>query len=102
MSVIGTAANGGAADDQAMRAVADAVRDASKTATEHATAVQNAIVGTGLIRSVSCIGYTSAYAIAFGIVYTAVFVTQWLPQDNPVMDGFSDGARAAMDSLRAN
>jgi hypothetical protein len=102
MSVIGTAANGGVADDQTMRSVADAVRDASKTATEHATAVQNAIVGTGLIQTVSRISYTGAYAISFGIVYTAVFVTQWLPQDNPVMDGFSDGARAAMDWLKAN
>ena len=100
MSVIGMTANGETADDQAMRAVADAFRDASKTATEHAIAVQN--VGTGLLRSVSRISYTGAYAISFGIVYTAVFLTQLLPQDNPVMDGFSDGARAAMDSLEAN
>jgi len=85
-----------------MQSGADAVRDASKTATEHATAVKDAIVGTGLMRSVSRISYTSAYAISFGIVYTAVFVTQWLPQDNPVMSGLSDGARAAMDSLKAN
>jgi hypothetical protein len=100
MSIIGTTVDGGSADDQVMRSVADAVRDASKTATEHAIVVKN--VGTGLMRSVSRISYTSAYAISFGIVYTAVFVTQWLPQDNPVMDGFSDGARAAMDSLKAN
>jgi hypothetical protein len=26
-------------------------------------------------------------------------VTQFLPQDNPVMDGFSDGARAAIDAV---
>jgi hypothetical protein len=100
MSVIGTTANVETVEDQAMRSVADAFRDASKTATEHAMAVQD--VGAGLLRSVSRIGYTGAYAVSFGIVYTAVFLTQWLPQDNPVMDGFSDGARAAMDSLEGN
>jgi hypothetical protein len=100
MSVIGTTANVETVEDQAMHSVADAFRDASKTATEHAMAVQD--VGTGLLRSVSCIGYTGAYAVSFGIVYTAVFLTQWLPQDNPVMDGLSDGARAAMDSLEGN
>ena len=83
-----------------MRSVADAFRDASKTATEHAIAVQN--VGTGLVRTISRISYTGAYAISFGVVYTAVFLTQWLPRDNPVMDGFSDGARAARDSLQAD
>ena len=46
MSVIGTTTNGGTPDDQAMRSVADAVRDAAKTATEHAAVVQNAIDGT--------------------------------------------------------
>ncbi len=99
MSVIGTTTSTGTADDQAMRSIADAVRDASKTAAEHAAAVQNAIDGTGIIQSVSRITYTGAYAISFGIVYTAVFVTQWLPQDNPIMDGLGDGARAAMDSF---
>ena len=43
--------------------------------------------------------YNGAYALAFGIVYPAVFVTQFLPQNNPVMDGFSDGARAAVDAV---
>ena len=100
MSTIGTTTNGGTADEQAMHSVAEAVRDASRAATEHASVVKNAIAETGLVRSISRISYTGAYALSFGIVYTAVFVTQWLPQDNPVMDGFSDGAQAAIDSLR--
>ncbi len=102
MSVIETTVGSGTVDDQAMRSVADAVRDASKTATDHAAAVKDAIVGTDLMRTVSRITYTGAYAISFGIVFTAVFITQWLPQENPVMDGFSDGARAARDSLKAH
>jgi hypothetical protein len=43
---------------------------------------------------------TTVLTISIGIVYAAVFVTQLLPQDNPVMQGFGDGARAAMASLK--
>jgi hypothetical protein len=89
-----------AADDQVMDSVAQAVRDASKSAVQHATTVKSAVTGPGLIRSVSRVGYTGAYALAFGIVYTVVFVTQFIPQDNPVMDGFGDGARAAVDAVK--
>ena len=91
---------GETADDQMMDSVAQAVRDASKSAVQHATTLKGAVSGPGLIRSVSRVGYTGAYALAFGIVYTVVFVTQFIPQDNPVMDGFSDGARAAVDAVK--
>ena len=63
-------------------------------------AVKDAINDTGIIQTVSRFTYTGAYAISFGVVYAAVFVTQFLPQDNAVMHGFSDGAQAAKDSLR--
>ena len=91
---------GDGADDQVMDSIAQAVRDASKSAVQHATTVKGAVTGPGLIRSVSRVGYTGAYALAIGIVYTVVFVTQFIPQDNPVMDGFSDGARAAVDAVK--
>ena len=45
--------------------------------------------------------YTGSYALAYGVVYAAVFIAQSLPQDNPVMHGFHDGGRAAMDELCA-
>jgi hypothetical protein len=91
--------HGEATDDQVMDSVAKAVQDASKSAAQHAAAVKGAINDTGIIQTVSRFTYTGAYAVSFGIVYAAVFVTQFLPQDNPVMHGFSDGAQAAMDSL---
>jgi hypothetical protein len=91
---------GEGADDQMMDSVAQAVRDASKTAVQHATTVKSAMTGSGLIGSVSRVSYNGAYAIAFGLVYTVVFVTQFIPQDNPVMDGLSDGARAAIDAVK--
>jgi hypothetical protein len=91
---------GEAPDDQVMDSVANAVRDASRSAVQHAGAVKTAVHDTGIIQSVGRISYTGAYALAFGVVYVAVFVTQFLPQDNPVMDGFSDGARAAVDAVK--
>ncbi|MBV8054606.1 MAG: hypothetical protein JO071_05125, partial [Deltaproteobacteria bacterium] len=87
------------ADDQTMESVvntmqdvANAVRNAANTERDRAAyRGQSAVTGTGLVRSVSRVTYNGAYALAFGIVYPAVFVTQFLPQNNPVMDGFSDG-----------
>ncbi len=92
--------SGETADDQVMESVANAVRDASRSTVQRATTVKRAVTGPGLIRLVARVSYTGAYALAFGVVYVAVFATQFLPQDNPVMDGFSDGARAAVDAVK--
>jgi hypothetical protein len=43
--------------------------------------------------------YSGCYALAYGVVYATVFVAQSLPQDNPVMYGFRDGGRAAIDEV---
>lgn len=96
-----TAAENSAA--QGMQSIAEAMKDASKTATEHATNLKNTIIEAGprAMRSVSRISYTSAYALSYGIVYAVVFMAQSLPQENSVMYGLRDGARAAMDMLKA-
>jgi hypothetical protein len=52
-----------------------------------------------MLQTVSQMIYSGSYALAFGAVYAAVFVTQSLPQDNPVMHGFRDGGTAAVDEL---
>ena len=89
--------------EQGMQSIAGAMEDASKAATEHATNLKNTIVEAGprAMRSVSRFSYTSAYALSYGIVYAAVFVAQSLPQENSIMYGFRDGARAAMDLFKA-
>ncbi len=43
--------------------------------------------------------YTSAYFMAYAAVFTAVLVGRALPRQNPVMQGFGDGGRAARDAL---
>jgi hypothetical protein len=87
--------HGEATDDQV--SVIQAVRDAAPSGARHATAVKSTINETGIIHLVSRYTYTGAYAISFGVVFAVMFVTQFLP---PVMHGFSDGAQAAMDSLK--
>jgi hypothetical protein len=52
-----------------------------------------------MLQNLSQMIYSGSYALAFGVVYAAVFVAQSFPQDNPVMHGFSDGGTAAMDEL---
>jgi hypothetical protein len=52
-----------------------------------------------MLQTASRMIYSGSYALAYGIVYAAVFVAQSLPQDNPVMHGFRDGGGAAMDEL---
>ena len=89
------------AEDSAMQAVAEAMRDAATTASEHAAIVKESASGAGAsaLESLSQMAYTGSYALAYGIVYAAVFVAQSLPQENPVMRGFREGGRAAMDEL---
>ena len=55
--------------------------------------------GADMMQTMSRMIYSGSYALAYGLVYAAVFVAQSLPQANPVMHGFRDGGRAAMDEL---
>lgn len=37
--------------------------------------------------------------ISYGIVYATVFVAKSIPQENPIVEGFIDGGRAAVDAV---
>jgi hypothetical protein len=93
-----------AADDAAMRSVADAMRDAATTASEHAAQVKQSAseAGPKALQAISHAVYTGSYVLAHGIVYAAVFIAQSLPQENSVMSGFRDGGQAAVDELGAD
>ena len=54
---------------------------------------------SGVLDSMSRMLYSGCYALAYGVVYAAVFIVQSLPQENPVMHGFHDGGKAAIDEL---
>jgi len=52
-----------------------------------------------MLQTISRMIYSGSYALAYGVVYAAVFISQSLPRDNPVMHGLRDGGRAAMEQL---
>jgi len=96
-----TAAKTATEEDSAMHSVAAAMREAAATASEHAAQVKQTAgeVGSNALHSLSRMTYTGSYILAYGVVYAAVFIAQSLPQENPIMHGFRDGGRAAMDEL---
>ncbi|HKM63237.1 MAG TPA: hypothetical protein VJY39_12190 [Acidisphaera sp.] len=88
-------------DEGVMKSVADGMRDAAATATEHAAKVRAAVEDAGpkALRAVSRATYTTAYTISYGFVYASVFIARSLPQDNAFMHGLHDGGVAARDAL---
>jgi len=48
-------------------------------------------------RFLSRMVYTMSYSFSYGCVFPVAFVAKSLPANNPVMNGFVDGARAAND-----
>ena len=97
----GTAAQTTTGDEAALQAVAAAMRDAATTASEHAVKVKESAseMGAPALESISRMLYTGSYVMAYGIVYAAVFAARSLPQENPIMRGFQNGGRAALDEL---
>ncbi|MGA2218247.1 MAG: hypothetical protein ABSG51_09185 [Terracidiphilus sp.] len=89
--------------DSAMNSVADAMRDAAATATEHVAKVKERVkeAAPAMKESLSKLSYKGAYACSYGVTYAAVFIANVLPSDNAVMRGFADGAQAAVDALDA-
>ena len=97
----GTTAQVTIGEEAAMQAVAAAMRDAAATASEHAAKVKESTSKAGIsaLESISRMVYTGSYVLAYGAVYATVFVARSLPQENPIMRGFRDGGRAALDEL---
>jgi hypothetical protein len=75
------------------------MRDAPTKASGDAVEVAALASGDDAMQWLSRMVYSGTYALAYGVVYATVFVAQSLPQENPVMHGFRDGGRAAMDQL---
>lgn len=84
-----------------LRSISDAMRDAIGTASEDAARAREWLceAGAGVTHSVSRFAYTSSYMVSYGIVYATVFVAKSIPKDNPIVEGFIDGGRAAMEAL---
>ena len=87
------------AREPATRSTPAASKDVAGKAPEHAAPTEAPETGSDMLQTMSRMIYSGSYALAHGVVYAAVFVTQSLQQDNPVMHGFRDGGGAAMDEL---
>ena len=85
--------------EPATRSTPAASTDVAGKAPDHTAPTEASDTGSDMLQTVSQMIYSGSYALAFGVVYAAVFVAQSLPQDNPVMHGFRDGGTAAMDEL---
>ena len=82
------------------RSTAAASKDVEGRASEHAAPAETtAEAGGEMLQTASRMIYSGSYALAYGLVYAVVFVVQMMPQENPVMHGFRDGGKAAMDEL---
>jgi hypothetical protein len=88
------------AHELATRSTPAASKDVAGRASERTFPRETtAEAGSDMLQTASRIIYSGSYALAYGVVYAALFVAQSLPHDNPVMHGFCDGGAAAMDEL---
>lgn len=89
------------AQSDPFESVADAMRDAIHSATEDAARTKEKLrnAGPAAMRSVSRFTYTSCYMVSYGVVYATVFLAKSIPQNNPIVEGFVDGGRAAIDAV---
>ena len=91
------------AREPATRSTPAASKDVAGKASEHATPTgAEAEDGSDMLQTMSQMIYSGSYALAYGVVYAAVFVAQSLPHENPVMHGLRDGGQAAVDELRGS
>ena len=85
----------------ATRSTPAASKDVAGKPPEHVISGEEgaAEAGSDMLQTASRMIYSGSYALAYGVVYAVVFAVQMMPQDNPVMLGFHDGGKAAMDEL---
>jgi hypothetical protein len=76
--------------EAAVQAAKDGAADAKATAAEAVPAAA---------KMLSNLVYNACYGISYGVVFPSVLVARSIPRDNPVVHGFVDGARAAIDMV---
>ncbi len=84
-----------------LRSVADALDAAVQAAKGGVEDVRVTASGAlpALGSFLSGLTYKSCYAVSYGVVFPAVLVARAIPQENAVVHGLIDGARAAIDMV---
>lgn len=87
--------------EPATRSTPAASKDVAGKAQQHTGSREEAATeaGSDMLQTTSRVIYSGSYALAYGVVYAVVFAVQMMPQDNPVMHGFRDGGKAAIEEL---
>jgi hypothetical protein len=84
-----------------LKAVADAMDAAVKTAKEGAEELRatasDALPAAG--QMLSRVLYKTCYAISYGVVFPSVMIARSVPKDNAAVHGLIDGAHAAIDMV---
>ena len=76
--------------DTAVQAAKGGVQDARVTASGALPALNSFLSG---------LTYKTCYAVSYGIVFPTALVARAIPQENAVVHGLIDGARAAIDMV---
>ena len=84
-----------------LKVVADAMEAAVQAAKESALDAREAAgsalpVAGGLLAKFA---YNACYGLSYGVVFPTIFVARSVPQDNALVLGLIDGARAAIDMV---
>lgn len=84
-----------------LKAVADAMEAAVESAKQGAadardTAEKALPVASHLLAKFA---YNACYSISYGVVFPSVLLARSIPQDNALVHGLVDGARAAIDMV---
>jgi hypothetical protein len=64
----------------------------SRESAKRAAATTKRVFGNGV--------HKTAYGVAYGLVYSAVFITEMLPKGNVIRQGFIEGTQAAIETRR--
>lgn len=81
------------------QAMANAVEAAKAGMTDAADSARGAVPRVNLF--LSRIAYTTSYAVSYGIVFPTVFIGQYVPKNNALVHGLTDGAVAAKEAVAA-
>lgn len=84
-----------------LKAVADAMEAAVEAAKEGVADARESAekalpVASGMMAKFA---YNACYALSYGVVFPSVLLARSVPQDNALVHGLIDGARAAMDMV---
>jgi hypothetical protein len=90
----------GSASDP-MKTVADALEKAVQTVSEGAADAKANLEKSlpGASRFMSRLVYTTCYSLSYGIVFPTVWVAKSIPPDNALVNGLTEGAKAAIEAV---